>query len=180
MCTYNPSERQGRRLFLTSTLSSIGHYGMDVEAMQVQGCGATPGTETWSDQCFGSRADRLKSKAAISPVFTGMRLLYLMLVVMMPALHPRPYPKRRLSDSGPPLLRSSDRRLEGAGSAGRDKPRPPGDTANHSSAYTRRGSSPTLIDRHLIGSAWRTRKYQFYNFNLFIEHIRYKHKYCLS
>lgn len=38
----NQSKRRGRRSLLTSTLSSIGHYRMDEEAMQVQGCGATP------------------------------------------------------------------------------------------------------------------------------------------
>ncbi len=37
---------------LTSALSSIGHYGMDEEEAQVQGCRATPrDTETWSSHC---------------------------------------------------------------------------------------------------------------------------------
>lgn len=58
-----------------------------------------------------------------------MRLLYLMLVIMMTALLPRPKPKRRLSDSGPPLLQSADGPLKGAGSDGR-RPRPR-DSANH-------------------------------------------------
>lgn len=150
MCTYNPSESQGQRLFLTSTLSSIGHKRMDVEAMQVQGCGATPGTETWSDHCFGWRTDRLKSKAVISPVFTGMRLLYLMLVVMMPALHPRLYPKRRLSDSGPPLLQSTDRRLEGAGSADRQAPPPNGYSQSQLGIYLQ----GVLADANRSSSDW--------------------------
>lgn len=94
-----------------------------------------------------------------SPVFTGIRLLYLMLLVMLTALHPRFFylPKRRLTESGPsPLLASkprTDSRRAVLSWQMQAPPPPPQLSQSHCRVIYEQGSPPhTQHARRRLGS----------------------------
>lgn len=77
-----------------------------------------------------------------SPVFTGIRLLYRMLVVMFTAVLPRFVAKRRLRQRPPPLLasRARDGQWEGGCADVRKAPPPLRGSANHDAGCLLHGS----------------------------------------
>lgn len=100
---------------LTSALSSVGHHRMDEEETQVQGCRATPGDRNRERSLHRSSTHRCMEatrRKYDSPVFTGIRLLYLMFVVMFDRSPPSIFFYRRDgSEKAAPRL-ASKRRTE--------------------------------------------------------------------
>lgn len=134
---------------------------MDEEAAQVQGCGETPGDRDMEPSLHCQRANGwYKTLKTRSPVLTGMRLLYFMLVVMMTALLPRYY-RRDGSEKAEPSPRlaskAPDEQQEGGLTEGS-----PAHSLTYSQSHCRAGYQHGCLQTHWLTSVFRLRpQYRF-------------------